>query len=984
MLLVRNALTRTVLAVVLGTLSAEVSTAQWVQTSGPRGGGIRSLLAVPNGGGGTNLFAGQLFVWRTPDSGASWTRSDNGLTDPAANELLAVPNASGGHDILVGTSKGVFRSTDHGMTWSPINSGIANQSIYALASGANGSGGTNLYAGVGGLVGKVFRSSDNGASWADVSSGLPVGQTNIEALIATPSGTILAATGNGIFRSANFGASWTRVFTLFGLSLARHGSTLYAGTSNGVYRSTDDGATWTPINSGMAFNWVYTLAAVPNGSGVILFANLMRSIDGGATWAPAANGIPNPAATAFAHAPNASGGTDVFVGTGRGVFRSSDFGGNWTDVSFIFSLVQALETTPTGAILAGSEVDVFRSTDAGGTWTNTNANTAPLDFAVNLNGSNGVSLFTCDAQSGISKSTNDGVTWVSSNGNLDDIEVNSVTAVPNGSGGSNILLGVYSGIYLSHNDGGSWQNVSPQFMPLDWVVTPNGAGGHTVFGGGFGGVVRSTDYGTTWTTTGLAATPQAMATTANGANLFAGGDPFGVYRSTDNGATWTLSNNGLSDLRVSSLVSPDGTNLFAGTYGGVFLSTDHGASWSNVSTGLTTGIFSLAMSTDGTILIAGTTGLGVWKRPLSEMITGSPPPPPPPPAPAIASFTPTSGSAGTVVTITGSNFTGASAVTFNLVTSSFAVVSGTQIQATVPVGATTGRIRVTTPGGTATSASDFSVTAPPPPTTLTFTPPHDAWVRSSSPSSNFGSRSDLLVKSSSQTIRSYLKFVVSGVSGTIQAARLRLRVVDAGSDGGFAYSVSNNFAGSSTPWTESGLTWNNAPALGALHGWTGRPAAGTWVEVDVTSAITGNGTFSFAVSGGSRDQVGYSSSEGADPPQLLVIASGSASPAASAPAKGEGLLAPGELVLHASYPNPFTTGTTIRYALPQAMPVRLVIYDVAGRAVRTLVDGMEASGERHVEWDGRDSMGEGVRAGVYVCRLEARATRLTRKITVMR
>jgi flagellar hook assembly protein FlgD len=66
------------------------------------------------------------------------------------------------------------------------------------------------------------------------------------------------------------------------------------------------------------------------------------------------------------------------------------------------------------------------------------------------------------------------------------------------------------------------------------------------------------------------------------------------------------------------------------------------------------------------------------------------------------------------------------------------------------------------------------------------------------------------------------------------------------------------------------------------------------------------------------------------------------------------------------------------------MPVRLVIYDVTGRAVRTLVNGAEAPGERRVFWDGRDALGARVRAGMYLCRLEAGATSLTRKLSVMR
>jgi hypothetical protein len=79
------------------------------------------------------------------------------------------------------------------------------------------------------------------------------------------------------------------------------------------------------------------------------------------------------------------------------------------------------------------------------------------------------------------------------------------------------------------------------------------------------------------------------------------------------------------------------------------------------------------------------------------------------PAPTISGFSPTSGRTGTAVTITGTAFTGATAVRFGGVRASFVVNSATQITAAVPVGAVTGKISVTTPGGTGTSAMNFTV-----------------------------------------------------------------------------------------------------------------------------------------------------------------------------------------------------------------------------------------------------------------------------------
>jgi hypothetical protein len=79
--------------------------------------------------------------------------------------------------------------------------------------------------------------------------------------------------------------------------------------------------------------------------------------------------------------------------------------------------------------------------------------------------------------------------------------------------------------------------------------------------------------------------------------------------------------------------------------------------------------------------------------------------------PAITGLSPLSGEVSSEVVITGINFTDATSVTFNGTSASFVVDSSTQITATVPVGATTGKVQVTTPKGSASSDDDFTVTS---------------------------------------------------------------------------------------------------------------------------------------------------------------------------------------------------------------------------------------------------------------------------------
>src|SRR5947209_7414347 len=92
--------------------------------------------------------------------------------------------------------------------------------------------------------------------------------------------------------------------------------------------------------------------------------------------------------------------------------------------------------------------------------------------------------------------------------------------------------------------------------------------------------------------------------------------------------------------------------------------------------------------------------------------------------PTITSFTPTSGPVGTMVTISGTDFTGVTAVTFNGVNGDpFTVTSATAIQDSVPMGATTGPLSVTTTGGMATSASVFTVVNDATPPAVSITAP---------------------------------------------------------------------------------------------------------------------------------------------------------------------------------------------------------------------------------------------------------------------
>jgi hypothetical protein len=85
-----------------------------------------------------------------------------------------------------------------------------------------------------------------------------------------------------------------------------------------------------------------------------------------------------------------------------------------------------------------------------------------------------------------------------------------------------------------------------------------------------------------------------------------------------------------------------------------------------------------------------------------------------------------------------------------------------------------------------------------------------------------------------------------------------------------------------------------------------------------------------------------------------------------------------------NYPNPFNPTTTIAFDVPSAGRASLVVYDVAGARVRTLVDGGVTSGHHRVEWDGRNDARDPVGSGVYFYRLAANGAVLTKKMVLLK
>jgi hypothetical protein len=93
---------------------------------------------------------------------------------------------------------------------------------------------------------------------------------------------------------------------------------------------------------------------------------------------------------------------------------------------------------------------------------------------------------------------------------------------------------------------------------------------------------------------------------------------------------------------------------------------------------------------------------------------------------------------------------------------------------------------------------------------------------------------------------------------------------------------------------------------------------------------------------------------------------------------------PDEFVLYSNYPNPFNPTTKIDYGLPEASNVQLIIYDILGREVTTLVNGVQDAGYKSITWHGTDAFGRNVGAGVYFYLIQAGEFRQVKKMVLLK
>ncbi len=157
---------------------------------------------------------------------------------------------------------------------------------------------------------------------------------------------------------------------------------------------------------------------------------------------------------------------------------------------------------------------------------------------------------------------------------------------------------------------------------------------------------------------------------------------------------------------------------------------------------------------------------------------------------------------------------------------------------------------------------------------VTVTAQADTYVAADSPAQAYGSAVELVTDSSPVKI-SYLRFVVSGLTSPVTRATLRLHTRD--TDNAASPAAGRVTTVPAPGWPEATTTYANRPAVStAAVAALGAVARNTWYDLDVTSAVTGDGPVSFALTSANADSAYFDSRENAAFAPQLVIQTGAA------------------------------------------------------------------------------------------------------------
>lgn len=499
------------------------------------------LLPTPDWTFSKNLVvnsSGQIFIstdnsiWRSDDDGDTWTQ----LTVAANVTQLASLVISPDDELYAGSfNHKIYRSTDNGDTWTEQYT-TANDILHFAFDGNDVIYALTSFSG-------LYKSVDNGDTWTLLPP-IPGSYSGGYAITVNAAGTVFVDPyDGGVSQSTDGGMTWTDITSdlidpaVIALYVNAN-QDLFAGTrSAGVQLL--NGTSWTARNQNLT---AVRMNRLESADGVLYACTefgVFISSDAGQTWQPSIHGLGDPDIQAVAKAANG----DLYAGSEQ-LYRSTDNGANWTDISQPFPggevFVNDLLTEPGGRlVVATDEYGIRYTDDQGQSWTYANDGLDDVTMTFIRKAANGY-YFTADGYNLYRSNDLTGM-WEVINTGLTDTDIEDF-AVGNGK----LFAVTYSdGMFASSNNGDTWS------LAIDEDFTNITVNGNEVYGSSenvnTGGVHLSTDNGVTWNNivAGLPGTQVEEVHYMQGVGLFARVRDHGLY-------TLDFDVNGIGDVTSSA------------------------------------------------------------------------------------------------------------------------------------------------------------------------------------------------------------------------------------------------------------------------------------------------------------------------------------------------------------------------------------------------------------------------------------------------
>ena len=573
----------------------------------PTGGGAGRIQFVRFMPGNNNIiFAGAPVggLWKSIDGGATWSTNTDDLAVIGCSDLAIDPTntnimylATGDHDAGDTYSAGLLKSTDGGATWNATGLSYAVSSRLTVARIIINPTNTNILIAVtngyyGGVSGGIFRSTNGGTNWTQV--GLTGNYEDAEFKPGDPS--VVYACTNRIYKSTDGGLNFSLVSSIPSGSdrmkiavTAANPNYVYAVTNNtsdsglqGFYQSTNSGTSFTTMNTTydiLGFNtngtggggqgW-YDLAidASPIDANAVVVGGIhtFKSSNGGSTWAihGAGYGINAKIHPDVHEVVFAPGTSNCFIGCDGGIFKTTNNGSTFSDLSDGLQIAQAYRI--------GCSATNANLTMSG--WQDNGTNRCSSGAWEEVLGGDGMETI---------------ISWASSQTMYGELYYGEIYKSTNGGNtfGNNPIVNS-GGTAGTVNEDGEW--VTP------YVQDPVNSSTLYV---GKSKVYKSTNSGTSWTalgavTAGSGGIKSLTVAPSNTSYIYcAKSDRFFV--STNGGTAFTDRTAGLpvtsGDITYIAVSNTDPNKVWVSISGysaanKVMFSSNAGQNWSNISTGL--------------------------------------------------------------------------------------------------------------------------------------------------------------------------------------------------------------------------------------------------------------------------------------------------------------------------------------------------------------------------------------------------------------